>query len=71
MLILCTKRPAIWVCAGRGPMQLVEAANGVNFGRRNAAIAFHLVPPKTKNDITSPHALKGIMISLLQSAVLS
>ena len=42
MFILCTKGPAIWVCACRGPMQLVEAANGAGFGCRIVAIAILL-----------------------------
>ena len=71
MFILCTKGPAIWVCVGRGPMQLVEAANGASFGRKIVAIAIHPVALKTKNDVTCSHASERIMISLLQSALLS
>ena len=71
MFILCTKGPAIWVCTGKGPMQVVEAANGVGFERKIVAIAIHLVALKTKNDITCSYASERIMISLLQSALLS
>ena len=69
MFIVCTKGPAIWVCAGRGPMQLVEAANGADFGRKIVAIAIRLVALRTKNDVTCPHASERIMISLMLSAL--
>ena len=71
MFTLCTKGPVVWICAGRGPMQLVEAANGTNFGRNIVAIAIHLVALKRKNNVTCSHASERIMISLLQSVLLS